>query len=122
MFLATVKNLFLTMKPPSSSLSSNTFSKINGSLINKTNFKSLNFMQHKNYIKFLSNNRDRLIHCQASTFTRSFSSKKMSNEEQLAQTAKPGGDTIFGKIIRKEIPAKIIYEDDQVRFDKDYFK
>ena len=122
MFLATVKNLFLTMKPPSSSLSSNTFSKINGSLINKTNFKSLNFMQHKNYIKFLSNNRDRLILCQASTFTRSFSSKKMSNEEQLAQTAKPGGDTIFGKIIRKEIPVKIIYEDDQVRFDKDYFR
>ena len=41
-------------------------------------------------------------------------SKKMSNEETLAQTAKPGGDTIFGKIIRKEIPAKILYEDDQV--------
>ena len=41
-------------------------------------------------------------------------SRKMSNEETLAQTAKPGGDTIFGKIIRKEIPSKIIYEDDQV--------
>ena len=41
------------------------------------------------------------------------SKKKMSNEEQLAQTAKPGGDTIFGKIIRREIPADIIYEDDQ---------
>ena len=25
----------------------------------------------------------------------------------------PSGDTIFGKIIRKEIPAKIIYEDDE---------
>lgn len=37
----------------------------------------------------------------------------MSDEEKLAQTAKPGGDTIFGKIIRKEIPADIIYEDDQ---------
>ena len=45
------------------------------------------------------------------------SKKEMSNnEEQLAQTAMPGGDTIFGKIIRKEIPADIIYEDDQVRF------
>ncbi len=33
-----------------------------------------------------------------------------------AQSAQPGGDTIFGKIIRKEIPANIIYEDDQVRF------
>lgn len=39
---------------------------------------------------------------------------KMSDETTLAQTAKPGGDTIFGKIIRKEIPADIIYEDDQV--------
>jgi histidine triad (HIT) family protein len=25
-----------------------------------------------------------------------------------------GGDTIFGKIIRKEIPAQIVYEDDHV--------
>jgi len=40
--------------------------------------------------------------------------KKMSDECQLAQTAKPSGDTIFGKIVRKEIPADIIYEDDQV--------
>jgi histidine triad (HIT) family protein len=26
----------------------------------------------------------------------------------------PGGDTIFGKIIRKEIPATIVYEDEDV--------
>jgi histidine triad (HIT) family protein len=26
----------------------------------------------------------------------------------------PGGDTIFGKIIRKEIPATIVYEDDDL--------
>lgn len=38
----------------------------------------------------------------------------MSSEVEKAQTAAPGGDTIFGKIIRKEIPAKIIYEDDEV--------
>lgn len=37
------------------------------------------------------------------------------DEVSRAQSAQPGGDTIFGKIIRKEIPAKIIYEDDQVR-------
>ncbi|KAF7662497.1 hypothetical protein LDENG_00234840 [Lucifuga dentata] len=37
----------------------------------------------------------------------------MADETAKAQTARPGGDTIFGKIIRKEIPAKIIYEDDQ---------
>ena len=38
----------------------------------------------------------------------------MADEIAKAQAARPGGDTIFGKIIRKEIPAKIIYEDDQV--------
>lgn len=38
----------------------------------------------------------------------------MADEVAKAQVARPGGDTIFGKIIRKEIPAKIIYEDDQV--------
>ncbi|VDN14752.1 unnamed protein product [Dibothriocephalus latus] len=38
----------------------------------------------------------------------------MSSEVEKAQTAAPaGGDTIFGKIARKEIPAKIVYEDDQ---------
>ncbi|KAE8635449.1 hypothetical protein XENTR_v10002621 [Xenopus tropicalis] len=37
----------------------------------------------------------------------------MADEISKAQTACPGGDTIFGKIIRKEIPAKIIYEDEQ---------
>jgi hypothetical protein len=45
---------------------------------------------------------------------KSLSSNKMSDEVSLAANAKPGGDTIFGKIIRKEIPAKIIFEDDQV--------
>ncbi|KAF2354861.1 Histidine triad (HIT) protein [Trinorchestia longiramus] len=37
----------------------------------------------------------------------------MSDEVAKAQTAQPGGDTIFGKILRKEIPTKFIYEDDQ---------
>ena len=37
----------------------------------------------------------------------------MADEITKAQAAQPGGDTIFGKIIRKEIPAKIIFEDDQ---------
>ena len=40
------------------------------------------------------------------------SSTTMSSEVEKAQSAKPGGDTIFGKIIRKEIPANIVYEDD----------
>ncbi|VDM98419.1 unnamed protein product [Thelazia callipaeda] len=37
---------------------------------------------------------------------------KMASEVCKAQTAGPGGDTIFGKIARKEIPAQIIMEDD----------
>nr|XP_020453300.1 histidine triad nucleotide-binding protein 1 [Monopterus albus] len=36
----------------------------------------------------------------------------MADETAKAQTAQSGGDTIFGKIIRKEIPANFIYEDD----------
>ena len=35
------------------------------------------------------------------------------SEAASAASAKEGGDTIFGKIIRKEIPAKIVYEDDE---------
>ena len=41
----------------------------------------------------------------------------MGDEDEvgLAQKAKKGGDTIFGKILRGEIPTKFIYEDEQVR-------
>ena len=35
------------------------------------------------------------------------SQAEMADEIAKAQVARPGGDTIFGKIIRKEIPAKI---------------
>ncbi|XP_077996627.1 adenosine 5'-monophosphoramidase HINT1-like [Glandiceps talaboti] len=38
----------------------------------------------------------------------------MADEVSKAQAASPGGDTIFGKILRKEIPCKFIYEDEQV--------
>lgn len=38
----------------------------------------------------------------------------MADETAKAQVAKPGGDTIFGKIVRKEIPANFLYEDDLV--------
>ncbi|CAL8348359.1 unnamed protein product [Boreogadus saida] len=37
----------------------------------------------------------------------------MADEIAKSQAALPGGDTIFGKIIRKEIPATLIYEDEQ---------
>ncbi|XP_065206583.1 adenosine 5'-monophosphoramidase HINT1-like isoform X2 [Planococcus citri] len=37
-----------------------------------------------------------------------------SDEVEKAKLASPaGGDTIFGKILRKEIPCNFIYEDDQ---------
>lgn len=38
-----------------------------------------------------------------------------SDEVQKAQSVQPGGDTIFGKILRKEIPCDFIYEDDKVK-------
>ncbi|KAM9847645.1 adenosine 5'-monophosphoramidase HINT1 [Aulostomus maculatus] len=37
----------------------------------------------------------------------------MADETAKAQVAKPGGDTIFGKIVRKEIPADLLHEDDK---------
>lgn len=39
----------------------------------------------------------------------------MSDEEAKAQTAQPTEDTIFGKILRKEIPCEFIHEDEKVR-------
>ena len=40
------------------------------------------------------------------------------SEVEKAQSATPGGeDTIFGKIVRGEIPTKFIYEDDLVCFN-----
>ncbi|XP_060522843.1 adenosine 5'-monophosphoramidase HINT1-like [Cylas formicarius] len=42
----------------------------------------------------------------------------MSDEVALAQNARPCEGTIFGKILRKEIPCNFIYEDDlYVAFD-----
>lgn len=39
--------------------------------------------------------------------------RRMSEEVSKANVVKPGGDTIFGKIIRKEIPVTFIHEDEQ---------
>lgn len=38
----------------------------------------------------------------------------MADEVAKAQVAQAGGDTIFGRILRKEIPCNFIFEDDQV--------
>ena len=40
------------------------------------------------------------------------------DEIDKARVAKPGGDTIFGKIIRGEIPTTFLHEDDQVFSEK----
>jgi histidine triad (HIT) family protein len=41
----------------------------------------------------------------------------MSDEVQKAQEAQPnGGDTIFGKILRKEIPTNFIYEGETKKY------
>jgi len=37
----------------------------------------------------------------------------MAEEVERAKHAKPQGDTVFGKIVRGEIPTKFIYEDDK---------
>ncbi|XP_069549079.1 adenosine 5'-monophosphoramidase HINT1 [Brachyistius frenatus] len=37
----------------------------------------------------------------------------MADEMAKAQVAKPSGDTIFGRIVRKEIAVKFVYEDDK---------
>ena len=44
------------------------------------------------------------------------------SEAEKAQTAQREEDTIFGKIIRKEIPAKIIYEDEHVHILFSFFQ
>lgn len=43
----------------------------------------------------------------------------MADEQKAAQTAKPGGDSIFSKIIRGEVPSEKLYEDDQAIAIKD---
>lgn len=45
----------------------------------------------------------------------------MADETAKAQVAQAGGDTIFGKIIRKEIPVSLIHEDEKVRIVRVFF-
>merc|ERR1712002_219271 len=45
--------------------------------------------------------------------------RNMAEEIEKAQTAKPEGDTIFGKIIRGEIPCEFVHQDEQCVAFKD---
>ena len=43
---------------------------------------------------------------------------EMADEVAKAQTAKPvEGDSVFAKIIRRELPSEIVYEDDKVNIE-----
>ena len=46
----------------------------------------------------------------------------MAAEVEAAREARVGGDTIFGKIVRGEIPCSFIYQDDQVRENTNYMR
>lgn len=64
----------------------------------------------RNILKITANS-SRTLSLPGRTFT--FNRMASSDEVSKAQTAQSGGDTIFGKILRKEIPCEFIYEDDQ---------
>ncbi|XP_017766572.1 PREDICTED: histidine triad nucleotide-binding protein 1 [Eufriesea mexicana] len=55
----------------------------------------------------------RLSYFNANLLNRTPCWRKMATEVEKAQTAVPTEDTIFGKILRKEIPCEFIYTDDQ---------
>jgi len=63
------------------------------------------------FLSFVINSSRRVI-ARSSTSGTAWT-RKMATEVEKAQTAAPGGDTIFGKILRKEIPCTFIYEDDK---------
>ncbi|KAL7048223.1 hypothetical protein ACKWTF_003269 [Chironomus riparius] len=65
----------------------------------------------RNFSNFiLKNNR---LFLSIGPLNKSLNVRKMADEVKAAQEANPGADTIFGKILRKEIPCNFIYEDDQ---------
>lgn len=55
----------------------------------------------RNCMKFISNHQKQFL---LSSGSKNFQLRMASDEVKLAQEAQPGGDTIFGKILRKEIP------------------
>lgn len=66
---------------------------------------------------FAVNARRLVTYLSSDLQTCSTGQRKMATEVEKAQSATAdGGDTIFGKILRKEIPCKFIYEDNQVKY------
>ena len=62
----------------------------------------------------LTNNVDLCVHQRQPNKQFKLFAPVMADEVAKAQAAVPGGDTVFGKILRKEIPCSFIYEDDKV--------
>lgn len=61
----------------------------------------------RNFVNLIKNtNRSFLF--TGSKFNQSIIIRSMSEEVEKAQEAKPEGDTIFGKILRREIPCEVI--------------
>ncbi|CAM8924750.1 unnamed protein product [Rhodiola kirilowii] len=58
--------------------------------------------------------RPKTSHKQISTHLDRLGVDSVASEKEAALSAVPSPTTIFNKIIKKEIPAKIVYEDDQV--------
>lgn len=58
----------------------------------------------------------RRIVSSSGNISKSLYKRKMATEVEKARVATPGGDTIFGKILRKELPCNFIYEDDKVSY------
>lgn len=54
------------------------------------------------------------IHILKQTKTNSLHTSR--SKQKMADEIKVGGDTIFGKIIRGEIPGDFVYRDDRVRY------
>ena len=88
--------------------------------MNKTRGMSLRTLLSKSkpiYLVFRRSNKSskffKPLLAEQSKANFAISALQMSDEVAKAQIAQVGGDTIFGKIIRKEIPAKILHEDEQ---------
>jgi histidine triad (HIT) family protein len=65
---------------------------------------------------FVANANRHLGYLNRNPVTCSASWRKMATEVEKAQTAASSNDTIFGKILRKEIPCTFLYEDNQVNY------
>lgn len=77
-------------------------------------FVLLFYSRHKYKNKILTSPAARMNRNVSRHTVRKQRANTMSDEVTKALAANPAEDTIFGKILRKEIPCEFIHEDDQV--------